>query len=122
MLRPEPMSRVLVVGPKDQLEPVIETLHRLRLVHLVDHRGEDEAITMGRPLPKASEISDQLEKPRSIASILKVGGAATGEQAPPIGDLRQQIMTIEMNLREDDEARKRIESLVQDLDRRIEEL
>src|SRR3989442_12255068 len=99
MLRPEPMSRVLVVGPKDQLEPVIETLHRLRLVHLVDHRGEDEAITIGRPLPKASEISDQLVKLRSIARILKVEGAATPEQAPPIGDLRQQIIQNRRNLR-----------------------
>src|SRR3990170_15651 len=86
MLRPEPMTRVLVVGPKDQLERVIETLYELRLVHLVDHHGEDGVISIGKPLPRASEISENLVKLRSIASILKV------------------------------------EALLQDLDRRIDEL
>src|SRR3990170_4098054 len=90
MLRPEPMTRVLVVGPKDQLERVIETLYELRLVHLVDHHGEDGVISTGEP--------------------------------PEVGDLRAQIATLEVNLREEDEGRKKVEALLQDLDRRIDEL
>src|SRR5881296_2894176 len=119
MLRPEPMTRVLVAGPKDQLEPMIESLYTLKLVHLVDHHGEDDVITIGRPLPKAAEVSEQLVKLRSIANILNVAEAKEEEPAEPTADLRQQIATLEVNLREQDEARKRMESLISDLDRRI---
>ena len=122
MLRPEPMTRVLVVGPKDQLERVIETLYDLRLVHLVDHHGEDGVISIGKPLPRAAEISENLVKLRSIANILRVEEAKEAEPAPTDVDLRQQITTLELNLREDEEARKRIEGLLSDLDRRIESL
>lgn len=122
MLRPEAMSRVLVVGPKDQMERVIETLYRLKLVHIVDHRGEDETFTIGKPLPKASEVSQQLVKLRSIASILKVEETKESETASEGGDLRGRIAALEVNLREDEEARKRIESLLQELGRQMEAL
>ncbi len=122
MLRPEPMARVLVVGPKDALARVIETLYDLKLVHLVDHHGEDDTIGIGKPLPQAAEVSEQLVKLRSIANILQVEEAKEAEAAPAAVDIRQQIATLELNLREDDEARKRIESLLQDLDRRMAEL
>ena len=122
MLRPEPMTRVLVAGPKDQLEPMIESLYALKLVHLVDHHGEDDVITIGKPLAKAAEVSEQLVRLRSIANILNVAEAKEQEPAEPTADLRQQIVTLEVNLREEDEARKRMESLISDLDRRIESL
>ena len=122
MLRPEPMTRVLVVGPKDQLERVIETLYDLRLLHLVDYRGQDEVFGLGRPLPKASEASEHLVKLRSIASILRVEEAEKPEAVDSLADLRQRIVTLEVNLREEDEARKKIEGLLHDLNRQIDGL
>lgn len=116
------MTRVLVVGPKDQLERVIEALYELRLIHLVDHRGEDEGIGIGRPLPRAAEVSENLVKLRSIASILNISEAEKPEEPAAVADLRGQIVTLEVNLREEDESRKKIEALLQDLHRRIEEL
>ena len=121
MLRPEPMARVLVAGPKDELERVIESLYALELVHLVDHRADDPEITIGKPLPRASAVSEDLVKLRSIASILKVEEAEEPEDVA-VSDLRAQVMTLDVNLREQDEARKKIEALLQDLDRRIEGL
>ena len=66
MLRPEPMSRVLLVGPRESLDNVIDVLYDLKLVHLVDYREEDDTLRIGKPLPKASEISENLVKLRSI--------------------------------------------------------
>ncbi len=71
MLRPEPMSRVLIVGPRDALDGVVEALYGLRLVHLIDYKGEDEAFKIGKPLAKASIVSEELVKLRSISSILQ---------------------------------------------------
>ncbi|HEV8595245.1 MAG TPA: V-type ATP synthase subunit I [Thermoplasmata archaeon] len=122
MLRPEPMTRVLVVGPKDQLERVIETLYGLKLVHLVDHRGEEDGIGIGKPLPRAAEVSENLVKLRSIANLLNVAEAERPEEGESLGDIRGQIVTLELNLREEDESRKKIEGLLQDLNRQIEEL
>ena len=116
------MSRVLVVGPRDALEPVIGALYDLRLVHLVDHHPEDPEVPIGKPLPRAAEVSENLVKLRSIASILGVGeGGAPAAERPP-GDVRAQILTLEVNLREEDEARKKIEALLQDLGRQADEL
>jgi len=122
MLRPEPMSRVLVVGPRDQLEPVIESLHRLRLVHLVDHRGEDEVFSIGKPLPRAAEVSENLIRLRSIANLLKLGEAEPRKGAEKAEDVRERIANLELLIREEDESRKRMEGLVQDLNRQIEDL
>jgi len=122
MLRPEPMSRVLVAGPRDAMEPAINALYDLRLVHLVDHRTEDPEVPIGKPLPRATEVSENLVKLRSIASILGVEEGGPAAAARPPGDLRAQIVTLEVNLREEDEARKKIEALLQDLNRRGEAL
>ncbi|MBI4417055.1 MAG: hypothetical protein HY557_08735, partial [Euryarchaeota archaeon] len=111
-----------MVGPKDQLERVIESLYDLMLVHLVDHRGEDEVFSIGKPLPKASEVSENLVKLRSIANILKVEEAKKPEKVETLGDLRQQIATLELNIREEDESRKKMEALVSDLGRQIDEM
>lgn len=122
MLRPEPMTRVLVVGPREQLEPVIGALYDLKLVHVVDHRGEDDVVTIGKPLPKASEVSEDLVKLRSIASILNTAEVENPEEPGPISDIRGQIVTLEVNLREEDESRRKIEGLLQDLGRQIDGL
>jgi V/A-type H+-transporting ATPase subunit I len=117
------MSRVLVAGPKDELERVIGALYDLRLVHLVDHRQDDPEIPIGKPLSRASEASDNLVKLRSIASVLEIETAeAPRREAAPLGDVRPQILTLEVNLREEDDTRKRIEALLQDLNRQIDEL
>src|SRR3990170_8174702 len=113
MLRPEAMNRVLVVGPRDQLEPVIESLHRLRLVHLDDHRGEDDVFSIGKPLSRAAEVSENLIRLRSIANLLKLEEAEPGKGAEKAEDVRERIATLELLIREEDESRKKMEGLVQ---------
>ena len=122
MLRPEPMSRVLVVGPRDQMEPAIESLHARRLLHLVDHRGEDEVFSIGKPLPRAAEVSENLIKLRSIANLLKLEEAEPRKGAEGAEDVRERIATLELHIREEDESRKKMEGLVQDLNRQVEDL
>jgi len=120
MLRPERMRRVLVVGPRDSLEAAIEKLHALQAVHLLDYHETDEGFELGKPLARASELSENLVKLRSMASTLKV--AADPEVSPEApADLRARILALEVNLQEEDGSRKNMEALVSDLDRKIEE-
>ena len=75
MLRPERMSRAVLVGPREKLSSVIEALYELKLIHILDHRGEDETFHVGKPLPPAAVLSEDLLKLRSIANILAVKAA-----------------------------------------------
>ncbi|HKZ47577.1 MAG TPA: V-type ATP synthase subunit I [Thermoplasmata archaeon] len=114
------MSRVLIVGPRDLLEPAILRLHGLKAVHLVDYRGEDEGFEIGKPLPRAAEVSENLVKLRAIAATLKVEKPT--EVVPEVpADARPRILALEGNINEEEGNRKNIEGLLSDLDRKVEE-
>ena len=122
MLRPEPMARAVVAGPREKLAAVIETLHEMKLIHIVDHHGEDDTFRIGKPLPPAAELSENLVKLRSIANILALKAPPKTSEEVRIDELREKILTLELNITEEDEARKKATALLSDLDQRIEEL
>src|SRR6266566_2979064 len=122
VLRPERMARALIVGPREKLESVIGTLYDMKLIHLVDHEGEDDTFGIGKPLPPAAELSDSLLKIRSIANILAVKAPPEEIEAVRLDQLRERILSLELSITDEDAARKKAESLLGDLDRRIEEL
>src|SRR5256712_11948191 len=122
MPRPVPMTRALIVGPRENLEATVERLYGLKLMHIVDHREGEEGLEIGRPLPTASEASEILVKLRSIASVLQL------EETPPAptdevaGDLREKILSLELNISEEDAAKKKTQALIQELNRKIDEV
>jgi len=71
MFKPAKMAKVTLVGPKDYLEQVSATLHRLNLMHVEDP-VEEEYFKIGEPLKKASVISRSLVQLRSLLSYLKL--------------------------------------------------
>ncbi|RLG28177.1 V-type ATP synthase subunit I [Methanosarcinales archaeon] len=71
MLKPKQMSKVLLTGHKDVLEPTIETLHDLYTLHIEEYVGDDY-FHIGTPLSGADEGSKKLLKLRSIASFLGI--------------------------------------------------
>ncbi len=119
MLKPEPMRRILIVGPRQLLEPGIEVLHDLKLVHLQDYMGEDPDLKLGKPLPRASEISEVLVKLRSISKILGLGEVAGIEEVEVPPDAAQRIRSLETNIAEEDGSRKKVEGLLADLGQSI---
>src|SRR5438552_1150990 len=123
MLRPVPMTRALIVGPRNDLEATVESLHDLKLLHIVDHREGEEGLEIGRPLPAASEASEILVKLRSIASILQLEAPKRPPEEPvPEGDIRERILALELNISEEDAAKKKTQALLQDLNRKVDEL
>ena len=76
MLRPVKMSRVVVAGSKDVIPPVIEKLHELRLLHIVNYNGSQPEFELGKPIGKAKEYSEDLIKLRSVARYLDIKNKA----------------------------------------------
>src|SRR5439155_13491670 len=123
MLRPVPMTRALIVGPRDNLEATVENLYDLKLLHIVDHREGEEGLEIGRPLPAASEASEILVKLRSIVSILQLEEPKPPPEEPvPEGDIRERILALELNISAEDAAKKKTQALLQDLNRKVDEL
>jgi len=71
MFKPVEMVKISVVGPRDQLEAVSETLHKMSLVHIEDP-VEEEYFRLGEPLEKASIVSRNLVQLRSFLSYLQL--------------------------------------------------
>lgn len=117
------MSRALIVGPRDALPQAVEVLYGLKLLHIVDHHEGEQDLEIGKPLPAAGEASEVLVKLRSISNVLQVEERAAGASAEPVGgDLKNKILTLELNISEEDASRKKTQGLVADLNRRIEEV
>src|SRR5512136_320053 len=82
MLRPVKMSRVVVAGSKDVIEPVIEKLHESRLLHIVNYNGSEAEFELGKPIGKAKEYSENLIKLRSISRYLNMKSKAPEKTYP----------------------------------------
>ena len=72
MLRPERMSKVSVTGSKAVMEEVIEAIHELNLLHVVDYDDRWEGFEIGDTQPEAEPLSETLVTVRSIESILDI--------------------------------------------------
>ncbi len=71
MLKPKQMSRVMLVGHKDYLEPTIEVMHDMHVVHIEEYTEEDY-FGIGKPLAGADHDSRMLLKLRSMANFLGI--------------------------------------------------
>jgi V/A-type H+-transporting ATPase subunit I len=72
MLKPTKMTKVLIAGTKDTLEPTIFTLHKMNLLHITDYAEGDADFKIGHPLKQASRFSENLLSLRAISNQLGV--------------------------------------------------
>jgi len=71
VLKPESMVKVTITGPKTVMKNVINQLHELKVLHILDHIKQDD-VDIGAPLEKANNISEILVKLRSVAALLNI--------------------------------------------------
>jgi len=93
MLRPVKMSRVVVAGSKDVITPVVEKLHELHLLHIVNYNGSEPSFELGKPIGKAKEYSEDLIKLRSVTRYLDLKNKAPDKTYP-----ESQILSEKDNL------------------------
>jgi V/A-type H+-transporting ATPase subunit I len=122
MLRPEQMSKVSVTGARSVMEPVVETMYDMRLVHITDYDGSWEGFEPGEPLPGSDETSSLLVTVRSIKSLLDIeGDDVDPEASPELSNATERLEEIraEVNSLEDQrtECRERLRELDERRDR-----
>lgn len=86
LLQPEPMQRTLILASKGYQTQVIETLHRLRVAHLIDFQQgsapEYEGFAMGKPLAEGAKASETLVRVRALLRHLGLEGAEPARAVP----------------------------------------
>lgn len=72
MLKPQSMSRAVIVGHKDVLDKTVETLHETNIFHIEDFNDSESTFKIGKPFENASDVSKKLVKLRAISSYLGI--------------------------------------------------
>lgn len=120
MLAPDPVSRILIAGSRDRLEPVLDALQRTRTVHIEDYKGGDAGFSLGRSLEGSAALSEKLLFLRSAAKSL---GADPRDLEGPVDAARldaklRDLSALEGRIREAEERRQSIDSRLRDVDSR----
>ena len=127
MLKPEPMTKVVICGLNQDLADVSHILSQKRLVHLEDYGGEDEGFSAGATLDYGSKVSEYLVRIRSLIKILDIdAGSPVGiknansveeEVFEKLDDLEKNILAVHEDHRDSTQKLKdgmsRLESLEQ---------
>jgi V/A-type H+-transporting ATPase subunit I len=97
MLRPEQMRRLLIAVPKGEIETVISELYRHNIYHIEDFVPESEsasALSIGHPLPGASDTASALIKVRAIENACGIDpGNVEIREKIPASKVRERIKT-----------------------------
>lgn len=116
------MCRILIVGPQESLDQTVDVLYSLETLHILDFLEEDETFKLGKPSEKASSASDSLIKLRSISNILNLDELKEKKKVPIEGDVGGRITSLELQISDEDNARKKIESRISNIDLRMKAL
>ncbi len=111
MLRPKSMERVLLVGSKERLEEVLETIRELRVLHLEEFTGTEK----GKPLEGSEEISEKLISLRSVLSRLSEEIRQVYSELNPIQKITEE--EIEKKEKEILNIISRLQSLLEERDK-----
>jgi len=125
MLRPEEMTRAVVVGSIESLDATVECLYELGILHLIDFTQPDEEFKLGEPLSKASDTSQKLLKLRAMIRALELEGhRPEGKlQVKDINKtLEQALVTLDLSTSSKAEAKQRIQSLIRERESEIKVL
>jgi V/A-type H+/Na+-transporting ATPase subunit I len=111
MLRPHDMSKVIVTGPKKVQENVIKELHRLKIMHIVEHLKNDAA-DIGNPLQNAGALSEIIVKIRSLINTLGIKKEdISHETKNSLTEIELNTNKISLELNKINEEQRKIEEL-----------
>jgi len=97
MLRPEGMRRLLIAVPKGEIDTVIRELYRHNIYHIEDFVPESESpdeLSIGHPLPGASDAASALIKVRAIENACGIDPDSVEiKEKIPASKVRERIRT-----------------------------
>jgi V/A-type H+-transporting ATPase subunit I len=115
------MSKVSVTGSKRVMDPVVETVHDLNLLHVTEYDNSWEGFDPGDPVEGAESASDKLVTVRSLESILDVDEDDAGPTRIVTDDaLEAELEEIRTEVNELDDERQRLRQQLRDIEERVD--
>ena len=93
MFQTQRMTKIQIAGPQTQLETIITVLHRLKLVHLLDHIKTEE-LDIGSPIGSSEDISGLLVKTKALLASFGYSETQKEPVSAPLTSLAQKIDSI----------------------------
>ncbi len=126
MFKPLEMSKVILIGSTKMLDPTVEVLHDLNVLHITDFSEEtDKYFKIGKPTEKATVNSEKLLKLRSISSYLGISEvpAAQRRKVEELAkSMDRQLTEIDAKVSELLDRKNKIENELKDLATRESEI
>ena len=82
VLKAEPMTRVLIVVPRDHVPAAVEALYEMRILHVHDHKEGRDGLDLSKPLEGASETSEMLIRLRAMIATLGISDHTVDRPLP----------------------------------------
>jgi V/A-type H+-transporting ATPase subunit I len=119
------MTKILIVGSKEELEETIGLLYELESVHVVDFSAEEKGMSLGAPLTQASSSSQKLLKLRAVQRDLEIEDEES-EETVPVSRIEKEfdeaLAALEMETTGVADSKNKIQMRLSELDARKKEL
>jgi V/A-type H+-transporting ATPase subunit I len=125
VLKAEPMTRVLLVFPRDHLRDAVEALYDMRLLHIHDHVEGRDGLDLGKPMEGASQLSENLIRLRAMLATLELGRGDIDRPLPVstvMKDLEVKFDRLESEIETLGENRTRLRNEVRNIEQRLSSL
>jgi len=116
------MSRIIIAGPKKVQGKVIRELHKLEILHIVEH-SKDELADIGQPLENAGKLSEFIVKVRALIAALNIKKQETDfklkrglvEISGNVKKLNEEVNKNNEELRKAEELKSKSQSVLNEL-------
>ena len=92
MIKPQRMSRLLIIGSKSRLAKVVGKLHELEAAHIIEHKKDE--FDLCAPMPTLERVSALVVQVRSLISALGIDTQGAPRKSFRIPELERQVAQI----------------------------
>ncbi len=111
MLKPDEMSRMIITGPKNAQQNVVKALHRLKVIHIIEH-SKTEFADIGEPFEAANSLSELIVKVRALIAALGIKKEETDAANAALPEISHAIKKLNEDLSKNTDELKKIDSLL----------
>ena len=117
------MSKISVTGSKRVMSDVIETMHKMHLVHITDYDGSWEGFKPGDSLEGADETSSKLVTVRALENTLGLGEEELGPTTTvDLTNVDERLEEIRTEVNELDDRRDELRTRRREIDEQLDQM
>jgi len=113
------MAKIVLVGTKDTMKEIIDILHSLKIIHIIDFKEQDKTFEVGKSLGEVTIFSELLLSIRSLLHKFdnkSMNIKTTYIKSEVSRDLEKEIFETENIIKEYSEKIDKIGSIIKEIE------